>query len=396
MSNISRDQRSLFNNLLNGKLLPKDTQALIEWLGKDELDPAAAELITSQLQEFADENNISPEVRAALDARLANIIGKTGGQKRKVHFLKTTGLRYAAAIIILFGAAVFFFALRHSSEQKVVVAKTPVKDIQPGGQGAVLTLDDGTTVVLDSLGNRVIANQNGSKVLLKDGQLVYDKDNSADGEISFNTMTTPKGRQFQLVLPDGSKVWLNAASSIRYPTVFAGKERKVEVTGEAYFEVTKNANMPFKVEINDETEIQVLGTHFNINSYKNEADINTTLLEGSVQVVSNGEKEVIKPGQQAQVANLLKHKIKIVSDVNLEKVMAWKNGVFNFEDATLEEVMRQLERWYDIEVVYEKNIPQLEFMGKMSKNLTLSEVLRGLELSKVHFRVEGRKLVVLP
>ena len=161
--------------------------------------------------------------------------------------------------------------------------------------------------------------------------------------------------------------------------------------------------MPFLVKINDATQVQVLGTHFNINAYKDEATINTTLLEGQVRIVNGGEKAVLKPGQQAQTGQSLQaggghsSRINIVADANVEKVMAWKNGVFDFQDATLEEVMRQLQRWYNIDVVYEKGIPKLEFIGKMGRDLSLAEVLGGLQLSKVHFRLEeGRKLVVLP
>jgi ferric-dicitrate binding protein FerR (iron transport regulator) len=292
------------------------------------------------------------------------------------------------------------------------------KDLPPGKNGAILTLADGSKVVLDSLGNGVVATQNGSKILLNNGQLAYSTSNNghpasgaADSPavITYNTMTTPKGRQFQLLLPDGTKIWLNAASSVRYPTRFTDMERKVQVTGEAYFEVAQNAKAPFVVTVDEQTEIQVLGTHFNINSYADETSINTTLLEGSVRVIHAGEKALLRLGQQAQVpvdkaaqtggqpSETARDHIKVLSNVNIDKVVAWKNGVFDFQDASLEEVMRQLERWYDIEVVYEKNIPKLEFFGRMGRDLTLSNVLRGLELSKVHFRMEGeRRLVILP
>jgi ferric-dicitrate binding protein FerR (iron transport regulator) len=245
------------------------------------------------------------------------------------------------------------------------------------------------------LKNGLITTQNGTKVMLRNGQLVYDADQLSANRTVYNIMSTPKGRQFQLVLPDGSQVWLNAASSIRYPTSFTGKDRRVEITGEAYFEVAHNPSVPFKVEVNKQSEVTVLGTHFNINSYENEESVSTTLLEGSVQVKNQAGMIVLKPGQQAKVTGL--DKINVLSNVNLDKVMAWKNGVFNFEDATLQEVMRQLERWYDIDVVYEKNIPKLEFFGKMGKDLSLAAVLSGLEKSNVHFRMEeGRRLVVLP
>jgi ferric-dicitrate binding protein FerR (iron transport regulator) len=210
---------------------------------------------------------------------------------------------------------------------------------------------------------------------------------------------------------------LNAASSLRYPTAFTGAERKVTVTGEAYFEVAHNARMPFVVNVNDKEEVTVLGTHFNINAYDNENAIHTTLLQGSVKVgsrqwaIGSGEKAkgsrqraetkeqsvMLKPGQQAILSQSSQQSQTIpVQTVDVDKVIAWKNGVFNFDGATLQEVMHQLERWYDIEVQYEPGVPNLEFVGKMGRDLSLNNVLRGLELSKVHFRLEGRKLTVMP
>jgi transmembrane sensor len=396
---ISPDQLSIFNRLLEGELSPGETAYLIKWLGSEVQDPVAAELIMTQLMQAASDEEIDPAIRTALNAKLPVILAKAKSSPTyRIPFLKSYWLRYAAAIIILLGIGAFFFLNRPSKKITTPGVVKSKKDIAPGKDGAILTLEDGRTIVLDSLGNGVIAEQNGTKVVLKNGQLVYDKDGSDGSAIAYNTMTTPRGRQFQLVLPDGSKVWMNAASSLRYPTMFTGNERKVEVSGEVYFEVAKNAKMPFRVKVNDETEIEVLGTHFNINAYKNEASISTSLLEGSVKIISGQDNAILKPGQQGQVYNgAARSPIKIVQSVDMEKVMAWKNGVFNFEDATLEEVMRQLERWYDIEVVYEKGIPKQEFIGKMGRDLNLSEVLRGLEMNKVHFRIEdGRKLVVLP
>jgi transmembrane sensor len=269
------------------------------------------------------------------------------------------------------------------------VSSAPV--IQPGKVGAILTLADNSKIVLDSAGKGIIAVQNGSKIELRDGQLVYHA-NGSTNEV-YNTMSTPKGRQFRIVLPDGTRAWLNAASSLRYPSAFAGKERKVEVTGEVYFEVAKNPSMPFKVKVNEDMEVIVLGTHFNINSYSNEPSINTTLLEGSVRFINGNEQTVLRPGQQAQANS--RQKIKVITDVNLKRIMAWKDGVFDFNNASLQEVMRQLERWYDIEVVYEKGVPNIEFVGAMGRDLSLSDVLKGLKLSEVNFRLEGRKLIVM-
>jgi len=388
---------ALFNRLLDGKLSPDEVRSLIQWLGNEHPDPQAAEMVLNQLKQSVNSDELSPEILAKLEARLPLVlVGNRQHSSSVISIFRKMWFRYAAAIIILSGVGLFFLTNnKKGNSEKSTIAGSINADIEPGKQGAILTLIDGSKMLLDSLGNGVVTTQNGTKVLLQNGQLVYKTGNSSKTEIGYNTMTTPKGRQFQLVLPDGSKVWLNAASSIKYPTIFSGNERKVEVTGEAYFEVVKDPASPFRVKINDETEVEVLGTHFNVNSYQNEESINTTLLEGSVSVKNSSGKLVLQPGQQASVAG--KEKIKLFADVDVEKVMAWKDGVFNFQDATLEEVMRQLERWYDIDVVYEKNIPRLEFYGKMGRDLSLSTVLRGLEKSNVHFRIEeGRKLVVLP
>ena len=388
---------ALFNRLLDGKLSPEDVRSLIQWLGEEHPDPQAAAMVLDQLKQTVNPDELSPEILAKLEARLPLVLaGNKQHSASVISIFRKKWFRYAAAIIILLGTGLYFFTTnKQLNSEKSTIARSTGADIEPGKEGAVLTLIDGSKMLLDSLGNGVVTTQNGTKVLLQNGQLIYKAGNSSKAAIGYNTMATPKGRQFQLVLPDGSKVWLNAASSIRYPTVFTGNERKVEVTGEAYFEVVKIAASPFRVKVNDETEVEVLGTHFNVNSYKNEESINTTLLEGSVSVKNSSGKLVLQPGQQARVAG--NEKIKLFAEVDVEKVMAWKNGVFNFEDATLEEVMRQLERWYDIDVVYEKNIPRLEFYGKMGRDLNLAAVLRGLEKSNVHFRMEeGRKLVVLP
>lgn len=390
--------RELFKQLLEGKLTARDAEVFVNWLGSNELDTEAAELIMEQLEKPVLPGQIDPAVIASLEKRLQIILASKKPARPAVYVLnKSRWLRYAAVLILLFSAIGVNYFLKHkvSSSVKPAVARLPV--ITPGKNGALLTLADGKTMVIDSLGNGVIASQSGSEILLKNGQLVYTANNISEaGKMVYNTITTPKGRQFQLTLCDGTKVWLNAASSLRYPTAFTGKNRYVEVTGEAYFEVAKNPHLPFQVKIDNKAEVEVLGTHFNINAYENENCINTTLLEGSVRFYNGNEKVILKPGQQAQVSMGVNSPVKVNDNVDMDKVMAWKNGFFDFDDATLEEVMRQLERWYDIDVVYEKGVPPFEFVGKMQKNLSLSEVLHGLEVSKVHFRVEGRKVIVLP
>ncbi|UYQ91229.1 FecR domain-containing protein [Chitinophaga horti] len=295
----------------------------------------------------------------------------------------------AAAILLLAGVALYKF--RPAPERPAVV-QTSVVDVQPGGTRATLTLADGSVVTLDSTGNRVLQ-QGATAIHQQGGRLSYNS-KAGETEVHYNVLRTPRGGQFQLRLPDGTAVWLNAASSIRFPTTFTGNERLVEVSGEVYLEVAQMAARPFRVKVNEQVSVQVLGTRFNLNAYADEGSINTTLLQGAVRVTKDGEAAVLQPGQQARVAE----KISIVQQPDIDQVMAWKNGLFNFHNVELKEVMRQLSRWYDIEVVYQGNVPSREFWGKMGRNLTLAEALKGLEGTGINFRIEenGKKLVVLP
>jgi len=330
------------------------------------------------------------------------------GPVHRVHFLRRWQWAAASILLALGLGGYLWTTYTKNTPSAAAVAKNTY--IAPGKNGAILTLADGRQVVLDSLGSGMVATQNGTQVLLKGGGLAYDAAGSTTREVMYNTMTTPKGRQFQVTLPDGTLVWLNAASSLHFPTVFTGGERQVTVTGEAYFEVARNTHMPFKVNVNGKAVVEVLGTHFNVNAYDNEDAIHTTLLKGRVRVSqisaspAQGQPSVtLEPGQQAQIAH---HKrqapsntpsgIKVIAAAELDKVMAWKNGLFNFEGASLVEVMRQIERWYDIDVIYEKGIPDIAFEGKMTKDVPLKDLLVMLEKSDIHFRIEDSKLIVLP
>lgn len=293
----------------------------------------------------------------------------------------------AAALIILIAGGAYWGLYKPEKDRDGLVRKEAM-DIPPGHEGAVLTLADGSTVALDSTVNTVVALQGGVVAKVVNGVLVYEGEGR---EVVYNTMATPRGRKFSVVLPDGTVVWLNAASTLRYPSMFKGKERLVELKGEAYFEVAKNADMPFRVRLNRKAEVEVLGTSFNVKAYDNETFIRTTLIEGSVLVRREKEERMIRPGEQARIAE----NISVSQDVDLEQVMAWKNGVFNFDGADLREVMTQLERWYDIEVVYENGPPAATFFGKISTRNSLRQVLSILEKSEVKFRLEaGNRLVI--
>jgi transmembrane sensor len=300
----------------------------------------------------------------------------------------------AAAIIMLLGVGAYLYMSdQYSVAEKGQAKRQPA--IAPGKEGAILTLGDGRQVLLDSLGGGVVAYQNGVAVVLEKGQLAYEANGLNAAETVYNTMTTPRGRHFMLVLHDGTRVWLNSASSLRYPASFAGSERRVSITGEAYFEVVKDAARPFRITVDGKAEVEVIGTHFNINSYEDGGSLKATLLEGAIKmspVALPQSAVVLKPGQQAQLSQA---QINVVDGVDVSSVVAWKDGLFNFEDMPLTEVMKQLERWYDIDVTYEDAVPYVEFYGELSRTNTLAEILEAFKDAEIRCRLEGRKLIVL-
>jgi ferric-dicitrate binding protein FerR (iron transport regulator) len=253
-------------------------------------------------------------------------------------------------------------------------------------------LADGSTIILDNVQNGTLAQQGNTKVIKEDGKLAYNLTSTGINEVLYNTISTPRGGQYQVDLPDGSRVWLNAASSLHFPTAFVGKERRVEITGEAYFEVAKNKAQPFIVSVNG-AEVQVLGTHFNVMAYNDENAIKTTLLEGSVKFVNGSTSSLLKPGQQSQLSE--NGQVKVVSNVDVDAVTAWKNGNFDFQGEDIETVMRQLSRWYNVDVVY-RNKPDELFYAEIPRNTKLSDVLKALELTgKLRFGIEGKKIIVM-
>lgn len=297
----------------------------------------------------------------------------------------------AAAVVLLIGSGIYYLLNGKKGGEQVTTAAS--KEILPGGNKAVLTLADGSTVELDSM-QRILPRQGTASIAnSSNGQLAYIARGNETAVI-YNTLTTPRGGQYQLTLSDGSRVWLNAASSIRFPVAFTGNQREVGITGEVYFEVEKQAGTPFRVAIPGGTALEVLGTGFNVNAYKEETGMRTTLLSGAIRVTHNNATIMLKPGQQALLNK--EQEIKVVNGVDTEAVMAWKNGLFNFSNASLQEVMRQLERWYNITVIYEGVIPDRQFNGEIERGLQLSQVLTILRKSDVNFRIEGEKLIVTP
>lgn len=394
MKKLPADIQSLIDKYLSGTAMPEEISRLNEWYHS--FDDTETEVHSN---EPFNTQQLSQKIKSRL---LKTIDEESSGSipnKRKWYFA-------AAAIILLLLTSGYYFFFSSSpganKETTKAVAPKPVlnNDIVPGGDKALLTLSDGSTIILDSASNGLLTTQGNIKVeKLENGLLSYTingKKISENDEAFYNTITTPRGGQYQVTLSDGTKVWLNAASSIRFPVVFTGKERRVIVTGETYFEVALNTAMPFKIKAAG-SEVEVMGTHFNINAYDDEASIKTTLLEGKVKVyVPSGEGFVqakfLMPGQQSSISK--NGTISILNNADTEEVMAWKNGRFQFKSADVKSILRQIARWYDVDIEYRGNV-SLSFSGQLPRSVTVSKVLEKLEMTgEVNFKIDGRKIIV--
>ena len=302
----------------------------------------------------------------------------------------------AAAILILLTAGIYYY----QTSSKPIIVKTEIprfkNDVAPGNNKAILTLDDGSKIDLDDAKTGFLASE--SNIDIKKtgvGQLEYTAGTQTVKTVKYNILSTPLGGEYQLVLPDGSKVWLNSGSTLRFPTAFIGSERIVELKGEAYFDIAKNPKMPFLVRTNNAMDIKVLGTQFNVMAYDDEKNINTTLIEGSVEVLKESGKTTLKPGQEA-ILNKRSGNIKVAS-ADLEQAIAWKNGYFIFYNENIESIMRKVSRWYNVDIVYQGNLNNKDFVGTISRNKNVSELLKMLELTgAIHFSIDGRRITVMP
>jgi len=295
----------------------------------------------------------------------------------------------AASIVIIMATGLFYFQYRKSRQPVDVVHQ----DIRPGGNKAYLTLADGKKISLTDAANGAIASQAGITITkTADGKLIYSVEHNehTGTRTVYNTIETPKGGQYRVQLPDGTEVWLNSQSSLRYPASFeALDERLVELSGEGYFQVAKDRAHPFIVQSSGHI-VKVLGTHFNVNSYVDEPAAKTTLLEGLVQL--NG-RVMLKPGEQATMP--ASGRISI-SQVDVDEAVAWKNGKFIFADENIESIMRKLERWYDVEVSYEGTPPTETFTASIGRFDNISKILDKLSYTNnVHFKIEGRRIMVM-
>lgn len=306
---------------------------------------------------------------------------------------RKTGVRIAAAaaIVLLIAGSYWYF---EGTQGNTSPQRKPLQaDVAPGGNKATITLAGGQTITLDSAANGDLAKQGQSTIVKQaSGEVAYVAlagAAAATTTVSFNTLTTPIGGQYKITLPDGTKAWLNSASSLRYPTAFTGKERRVVLTGEAYFEVSDRAGQPFVVDARG-TTVQVLGTHFDVMAYTDEPAVNTTLVEGKVRVTAGTQSAILELGQKAIADNGVR-----VVEADTDKETAWIDGFFQFDETDLPTLMRQLKRWYGIEPVYDGNGNGRLFGGRISRNLNLSQVLQLLEGNGIHFTIEGKRLIII-
>jgi transmembrane sensor len=350
-------------------------------------------------EELTDEKNIEANLAWMDKTRTEKNLQLT---KKQIEFtpehknLKTKRWSYgiAASVILLIAAFGIYKIINNKQSKSSSIAKIDQTEIQPGGNKATLTLSNGSVIDLVSAPNGIIKGDNGTIInKSKEGEILYNENAANNSIASDNILTTPKGGQYKVQLPDGSNVWLNAASSLKYPTAFTSSERIVELKGEGYFEIAKDKTKPFKVQLADSSQVKVLGTHFNIMAYENEKAKEVTLLEGSVEITKGNEEQNLVPGQQGRI---ISSKIILVNSADTDQVTGWKNGQFIFHDAEIQSIMRQVARWYDVDIKYETTNTQ-HFNATISRKEPVLRLLHILEeTGQIHFKTENKVIYVLP
>jgi transmembrane sensor len=401
-------------HIIIGKILanypaisPEDQDTLNKWLEENEDYKQLLETLTNENDrgQLLDRYVQMKEEEGQEWEKLVGMVREEPG-KREIGWWNTWPMYVAAACVLLIflTGAYFLFLNKHPKQVATTHSKTEAgNDVKPGTYKVKLTLSNGSSISIDTTRQGVVTQQGGITVINEGGKLIY-RQTAKQKEILYNTLTTTKGETYATILSDGTKAWLNSQSSIHYPIAFNGDLRKVEITGEVFFEVApsvavlakgQKGKRPFIVTTPD-IEVEVLGTHFNINSYKDEQAVKTTLLEGKVNVrsITNNAQLLLQPEEQAQL-NRKSQTISKAKDVDVDAEVAWHYGLFQFNNADLPTVMRQLARWYDMEVEYEGNVQSKRFGGIISRNKNLGEVLRVLELNDVHFRMEGKKIILM-
>ncbi|WP_342647437.1 FecR domain-containing protein [Mucilaginibacter sp. CSA2-8R] len=385
---ISKEQYILlYEKFLQGQCTPEEIALLDAY--QDEINLNGENVSAKEVDENAVQHRLWQRLQNHIDVASEPTLQKTSGY---------LWLKIAAVLLVVisFGLLLFNYTRVNKPQNQFGSVKGGAAQIKAGGNNAYLTLADGTVISLNGAGDGELANRSGIQITkAKDGMLVYKFVNTkgtkpATNEI--NTITTPRGGQYQVQLADGTKVWLNAETSIKFPVTFNTKHRDVELTGEAYFEVAKNKHQPFTVHAND-TKVQVLGTHFNVSAYDRDA-VSTTLLEGSVRLVKQNATAMLKPGQNGTTEQ--NRQDINVQKADIEQDIAWKNGYIIFNDADIKTVMKQAARWYNVDVEYQGSLSDQRYNGKISKYKDITELLTNMELTgTVHFKIEGRRIIVM-
>jgi transmembrane sensor len=397
--NINKDRLAfLLKAYVEHTISDGELEELSMHVRNKEQDPALKELMEEFWVEMAPDHNLAIPKDEIYQNITKNPLFKfsTSPVNRPLYKWRTVYL-YAASLFLVLasGLLVYRYSVNNNVPSGQLASYTPEKTIKPGMAKAVLTLGNGSKLILHDAEKGPVASQSGVLLEQSNGRLIYQSDKSQDiSEFSQNSISTPRGGEYQLHLADGTIVWLNSASSISYPVAFKGKERRVKILGEAYFEVAKNPKMPFIIEAKG-TEVKVLGTHFNVSAYADDEAVKTTLVEGAVRVGMNGHYALLKPDQQA-IARNGSGKIQ-VRNVDATEALAWKNGNFLFNNENIKVVMKVISRWYDIDVVYRGDVANKTFGGTISRFENFEKLLKTLELTgAIHFKIEGRRGIVTP
>lgn len=380
---------SFFNNTID----PEDCKELLNLMDSSD-QVLLSELIDRLVRDREDGPDFNGLQSTRVYTKIVQAPDFTDNARRKTY---TRGwLKVAAIIVVSLSLTLLYFINRKNGVSSGTDVTKYVNTIVPGGKKAVLTLSNGKRILLESANPGELATEKGVKITkAKRGEIIYDASNSArrSQESAMNKIETPKGGEYQIVLPDGTKVWLNASSSLSFPAVFTGNKRNVRLDGEAYFEVAASRSRPFEVLVNG-ASVCVLGTQFNITSYTDDNTFTTALVEGSVKVLKNDKEVLLKPGDQA-IVDRTSSKIN-VSAANISDIIAWKNGYFVFHDEDIRSIMQKISRWYDIEVEYRGNVPEQKFGGAFNRSKSFVQLLHYLEkLGSVHFKIEGRRVIVM-
>jgi len=369
---MEKDPKLLIEKYLSDKATVEEQAALEDWYAKVLPDGPA----------------LAPE---KIEMHHNEVLTRIQFSRKRAFWPYFTKVAVAASLLVFVGIG-YIYQTRFQKTVPVAISHA-AHEILPGGNKAILKLADGRVIDLDQKGSGPIAVQNGVVAhQLNNGILKYDTKGNGKLSLQTNVINIPRGGKFQLVLSDGSRVWINAMSELKFPSAFSGNERVVELSGEAYFEVAKDSRRPFVVKTANQ-QVQVLGTHFNVNSYPDETEIKTTLAEGRVLVTSGGKSVSLKPGEQSRL-NRGFNSLSLVRDIDLEEELSWKNEIFAFNNDDIKTVMRQLSRWYDLDVIYKGKVSNERYFGEIPRNSKLSEVFEILQLNHVDIKITGKTMVI--